>query len=120
MATTVEVTVKGSAQPASASADLIMRNGDGGLYELDLGNNAIVSATSLPLLGPEWQVAGLGGFFGSDTSDMLVRDGDTGAFEIYDISDNNITNTAAMGQVGLEWYVAGFGDFWSAPAKPTC
>ena len=48
---------------------------------------------------------GLGGFFGSDTSDMLLRDGNNGAFEVYDISNNNITNAAAMGQVGLEWSV---------------
>ena len=98
-----------------------MHNSGGGQYEFyDLGNNTIVSAVSLPLLGPEWQVAGLGGFFGSDTSDMLTRDSATGAFEVYDISNNNITNAVAMGQVGLEWTVAGFGDFARAPAKPTC
>jgi hypothetical protein len=108
----VEVTVKGAGQPQSASADLVMRSGGSGLYELyNLGNNAIISATSLPLLDPKWQVAGLGGFFGPDTSDMLVRDSNTGAFEVYDISNNNITNAVAMGQVGLEWQVSGFGDF---------
>ena len=108
----VEVTVKGAGSPSSASADLIMHNSGGGQYEFyDLGNNAIVSAVSLPLLGAEWQVAGLGGFSGSDTSDMLMRDSNTGAFEVYDISNNNITNAAAMGRVGLEWQVSGFGDF---------
>ena len=110
----VEVTVKGAGAPASSTADLIMRSGGSGLYELyDLGNNAIVSATSLPLLGPEWQIAGLGGFFGSDTSDMLMRSSNTGALEIYDVSNNNITDSAAVGQVGLEWSIAGFGDFSS-------
>jgi hypothetical protein len=114
----VEVTVKSPSPSPSISADLIMHNGGGGLYELyDLGNNAIVSATSLPLLGPEWQVAGLGGFFGSDTSDMLMRNDSTGAFEVYDISNNNITNAVAMGQVGLEWAVAGFGDFSGNPGE---
>ena len=42
---------------------------------------------------------------------MLMRDGFTGAFEVYDIRNNAITSDAPMGQIGLEWQVAGFGDF---------
>jgi hypothetical protein len=42
---------------------------------------------------------------------MLMRNGNTGQFEIYDIGNNAITSAAPMGQVGLEWSVAGFGDF---------
>ena len=42
---------------------------------------------------------------------MLMRNSNTGAFEIYDISNNQITRAAGMGQVGLEWQIAGFGDF---------
>ena len=42
---------------------------------------------------------------------MLMRNNNTGAFEVYDISNNTITSAAPMGQVGLEWSVAGFGDF---------
>ena len=40
---------------------------------------------------------------------MLMRNSNTGHFEIYDISNNRITLAAGMGQVGLEWQVAGFG-----------
>ena len=65
----------------------------------------------------EWQVAGLGGFYGTDTSDMILRNSNTGAFEVYDISNNKITVAAAMGQVGLEWTVAGFGDFSGNPGE---
>ena len=65
----------------------------------------------MPLLGSEWQVAGLGGFSGSDTSDMLIRDGSTGALDVYDISNNTINSAAPMGQVGLEWSASGFRDF---------
>ena len=102
--------------PSATTADLIMHGtgGSNGLYEIyDLGNNTILSAASLALLGPEWKVAGLGGFFGSDTTDMMMRNSATGAFQIYDISNDNVTNAVAMGQVGLEWTVAGFGDFSS-------
>jgi hypothetical protein len=38
---------------------------------------------------------------------MVMRNSNTGAFEIYDIANNQITNAAPMGQVGLEWSVSG-------------
>jgi hypothetical protein len=40
-------------------------------------------------------------------SDMLMRNTNTGAFEVYDFSNNQLTTAAPMGQVGLEWSVAG-------------
>ena len=51
---------------------------------------------------------------------MILRNSNTGQFEIYDISSNNLTGAAAMGQVGLEWSVSGFGNFSSRSAKPIC
>ena len=63
-------------------------------------------------VGLEWTVAGFGDFSGNaNETDMLMRNSNTGAFEVYDISHNAITSAASMGQVGLEWTVAGFGDF---------
>ena len=47
---------------------------------------------------------------------MLLRNSNTGVFELYDISNNTITNAAPMGQVGLEWSVVGF---TISPAMPT-
>ncbi|MFZ2068550.1 MAG: hypothetical protein WAV27_21470, partial [Xanthobacteraceae bacterium] len=41
------------------------------------------------------------------TSDMLMRNSNTGAFEVYDIANNQLTGAAPMGQIGLEWSVAG-------------
>ena len=58
-------------------------------------------------VGLEWQVAGFGPINGVGTSDMLMRNTNTGAFEIYDITGNQLTSAAPMGQVGLEWSVAG-------------
>src|SRR5262249_56043076 len=49
--------------------------------------------------------------YGSDPTDMLLRNTSTGGFEVYDIANNNITNAAFLGTVGLTWRVAGFGDF---------
>jgi len=56
----------------------------------------------------------LGDFFGSYTTDMLLRTSSTGGFEVYDISSNNITGAAFLGAVGLDWQVLGFGNFSSS------
>ena len=58
-------------------------------------------------------VSGLGTFNGSDTTDMLLRNRNTGGFEVYDISNNNITGAGFLGTVGLDWRVTGFGNFSS-------
>src|SRR5262249_57803875 len=90
--------------PAGTTADMILRHGADGQYEIyDIGNNAILAGYELSQVGTNWRFAGLGRFFGSDTTDMLLRDSSTGAFEVYDISNNNITNAAFLGTVGLNW-----------------
>src|SRR5262249_42575904 len=50
---------------------------------------------------------------GSDTTDMLLRNSNSGGFEVYDISNNQITGAAFLGTVGLNWQVMGFGNFSS-------
>jgi uncharacterized repeat protein (TIGR01451 family) len=102
--------------PPGTTADMILRASNtsptAGQYEIyDIGNNAILAANFLGQVGTDFQFAGLGRFFGTDTTDMLLRSGTTGAFEVYDISNNNITNAAALGTVGLDFQGAGFGDF---------
>jgi hypothetical protein len=105
------------------TADMIMANGQN--YEIyDIGGNAILSAYALELppssaqawedlgFGAAVQAVGLGGFHGSDTSDMMVRN-TGGALAVYDVSDNNITGAGFLGQVGTAWQVAGYGDFSS-------
>jgi hypothetical protein len=85
-----------------------------GQYEIyDIGNNSILAGYSLGQVGTTWGFVTLGGFFGSDTTDMLLRNSSTGGFEVYDISNNNITNAAFLGTVGLDWQVMGFGNFGS-------
>jgi hypothetical protein len=38
----------------------------------------------------------------------VLRNVNTGAFEVYDIANNQITTAASLGQVGLDWQVGGF------------
>ena len=100
--------------PAGTTADMMLRRGADGIFEIyNVGNGAILAAFELGQVGTEWQFAGLGGFFSNDTSDMLLRNANTGGFELYDISNNQITGAAFLGAVGTSWQVMGFGNFGS-------
>jgi ELWxxDGT repeat protein len=99
--------------PPGTSADMILRHGADGLYEIyDIGNNAILAAYPLGQVGTDWGFVTLGGFNGSDTSDMLLRNANSGGFQVYDIT-NDITGSAFLGNVGLNWQAMGFGNFSS-------
>jgi hypothetical protein len=39
---------------------------------------------------------------------MVLRNTNTGAFEVYDIANNQITTAASLGAVGLNWQLGGF------------
>src|SRR5262245_20937373 len=48
--------------PQNTSADMILRQGAGGLYQIyDIGNNAILAAYSLGQVGTDWSFVTLGG-----------------------------------------------------------
>jgi glucose/arabinose dehydrogenase len=107
-------TVFSAPPPAGTTADMILRRGADGMYEIyDLGNNAILAAFQLGQVGTEWQFVGHRPFYGSDAADMLLRSSTTGGFELYDISNNQITGAAFLGTAGMEWQVIGFGNFSS-------
>jgi probable HAF family extracellular repeat protein len=96
--------------PAGTTADMILSASRAvSQYEIyDIGNNAILASYDLGQIGTDWKYVGLGNFFGSDTTDMVLRNVTTGAFEVYDIANNQITAAASLGQVGLDWQVGGF------------
>jgi hypothetical protein len=39
---------------------------------------------------------------------MVLRDVNTGAFEVYDIANNQLGTTASLGAVGSDWQLGGF------------
>ena len=96
---------------AATTADMIMDDTSGDYEIYDHGGNTIQAAYALDQIDTSWQVAGLGSFAGSDTTDMLMRAPGNGQLEIYDVSNNNISGPYSIGQVGAPWVVAGFGDF---------
>jgi hypothetical protein len=38
----------------------------------------------------------------------VLRNVNTGAFEVYDIANNQIVGAATLGSVGLDWQIGGF------------
>jgi hypothetical protein len=71
-------------------------------------------------VGLEWTIAGFGDFSGNaNETDMLMRNSNTGVFELYDINNNTIAPvTTPFGQVGLEWSISGV-SATPASAPPT-
>ena len=54
-----------------------------------------------------WQFSGIGNFSSCGTSDMLLRDANTGGLQAYNINSNQITGSFFLGSVGLDWQFAG-------------
>ncbi len=98
------------APPTTATMITVDASGDYEIY--DLGNNSILESYPLTQIAPPAEVVGLGNFSGSDTTDMMVRNGT--AFQYYDVANNNVTQTGVAGAVGLNWQVVGVGNFDNA------
>jgi len=64
------------------------------------------SATSA--VGLEWQSAGIAPVHSAGSSDLVLRNVNTGAFEVYGIAGNTLVGAASLGQVGLDWRFGGF------------
>jgi hypothetical protein len=130
--------------PPGTTVDMIMSRSAGGSpfsisntdYEIyDIGGNAFTAGNPLQLVasnfqtaGPyfdsptaNYQVEGLGGFNGTDTSDVLLRDlgsdPNSGAFGVFDLAANNASGGALLGAVGLNFQFGGLGDFSSNPSE---
>src|SRR5262249_58216731 len=53
------------------------------------------------------QFAGVAPVQGAGTSDLVLRNVISGAFQVYNIANNQITGSASLGQVGLDWQLGG-------------
>ena len=75
--------------PGGNTAIMVMNNSSNGDYEIyDVGGNAIWTAYTLGQIATSWKFVGIGTFQAGDTSDILLRNTSTGAFEAYYISSN--------------------------------
>ena len=59
-------------------------------------------------MGLDRQFAGIAPIHAAGESDLVLRNKNTGAFEVYDIANNQLTGAAPLGTVGLDWQLGGF------------
>ena len=74
----------------------------------DINNNQLTGAAFLGAVGLDWQFAGVAPANGAGASDLVLRNVNSGAFEVYDIANNQLTGAASLGAVGLDWQLGGF------------
>ena len=75
---------------------------------IDINNNQLTGAAFIGTVGLDWQFAGIAAANGAGTSDLVLRNINSGAFEVYDIANNQLTGAAPLGSVGLDWQLGGF------------
>jgi hypothetical protein len=96
------------------TSDMLLRNSTSGafqVYDIAANNNNITASARLGTVGLNWQVGGFGNFSSLGETDMILRDSNSGGFQVYDIKNNAITSSAFMGAVGLNWQFSGVGNF---------
>jgi hypothetical protein len=91
----------------------------------NISNNQITGSADIGTVGLEWQFFGVGNFNGipgkdlpdnPGNTDMMLRNRNTGSFEIYNIEDNEITDTFLNPlSVGLNCQFSGIGNFSGIP-----
>jgi hypothetical protein len=55
----------------------------------------------------DWQFAGIAPIHAAGASDLVLRNVNTGAFEVYNIAGNTLVGAAPLGAVGLDWQLGG-------------
>ena len=74
----------------------------------DINHNQLTGAAFIGTIGLDWQYAGIAPIHAAGASDLILRNVNSGAFEVYDIANNQLTGAASLGQVGLDWQLGGF------------
>ena len=63
----------------------------------------------------DWQFAGVAPVLAETSSDLVLRNVNTGAFQVYNIANNQLTGSAPLGAVGVAWQLGGFAPIGSVP-----
>ena len=74
----------------------------------DIRNNQLAAAAFIGTVGLDWQFAGIAPIHAAGASDLVLRNVNTGQFEVYDIAGNTLVGAASLGTVGLDWQLGGF------------
>ena len=65
----------------------------------------------------EWQFAGVAPVHDATSSDLVLRNVNTGAFQVYNIGNNQLTGSSPLGAVGVAWQLGGFAAIGSVPPE---
>ena len=98
----------------------MLRNADGAFECYDIGHNTILLDGPLGQINPALQVAGVGGFNGADTADLLMRNPTTGVLTLYDVSNDNITGNVWLDKSAWNGRSRALAISPAMPARPTC
>jgi hypothetical protein len=74
-----------------------------------------VASPDLGNVGLDWQYAGIAPVHAPGASDLVLRNVNTGAFQVYNIANNQLIGSAPLGQVGSDWQLGGFAPDVLAP-----
>jgi hypothetical protein len=96
------------------TSDMLLENPTSGafqLYNVAPNNNNITGSASLGTVGTEWQVMAFGNFSSLGKTDMMLRDVNTGLFQVYNFVNNQLVGNNQTGPVGVNWQFSGVGNF---------
>jgi hypothetical protein len=100
--------------PSGSTATMFLRQNPSGMLSIyNIANNTPVGLYQAGRVGLECSFlpGGFGPFNDGDTADFILRDTNTGAFQVYNVANDQVYNSASLGTVGLDWSVSGFGRF---------
>ena len=56
----------------------------------------------------DWQFAGVAPVSAAGASDLVLRNVNSGEFQVYKIAFNSLTGSQSLGKVGPDWQLGGF------------
>ena len=74
----------------------------------NISNNQITNTAFIGTVGLDGQCAGIAPIHAAGASDLVLRNIDTGAFEVYDIANNQLTGAAST----TWWFCTGTQTGW--------
>src|ERR1035441_9006475 len=82
------------------------------IWNIDATGLAIASSAIVATPGVNWTVQGIGDFDGNGTSDILLRDSNTGNVAMWLMNGTTISSTGVLAStLGFNWSIQGVGDF---------
>jgi len=115
----------GNFSSVPGESDLLLRNVNptgpnaGGLQVYDIANNRLGPSFFLGTIGLDWQFAGVAPIRGGAdgvASDLVLRNRNTSALQVYNIANNRLMGSASLGAIGADWQLGGFAA--NAPGAP--